>query len=59
MVTEGDRCRGRRDGLGVWDWHVHAEVYGTIGQQGTAVADRELYPDYLSVFCDNLCGKRI
>ena len=40
MVTEGDRCRGRRDGLGVWDWHVHAEVYGMISQQGPAVADR-------------------
>jgi len=28
---------GRRDGLGVRDWHVHTEVYGMVGQQGLAV----------------------
>ena len=33
MVTKRDR----RDGLGVWDWHVYTEVYGMIGQQGPAV----------------------
>ena len=30
----------RRDGLGVWDWHMHTEVYGMIGQQGPAVEQR-------------------
>ena len=35
MVTKGDR-RGR-DGLGVWDWHMHTEVYGMIGQWEPAV----------------------
>ena len=28
---------GGRDGLGVWDWHMHTEVYGMTGQQGPAV----------------------
>ena len=28
---------GGRDGLGVWDWHMHTEVYGMIGQWGPAV----------------------
>ena len=31
MVTKEDRCR-KRDGLGVWDWHMHTEVYGMMGQ---------------------------
>ena len=44
-----------RDGLGLWDWHMHTEVCGMIGQQGPAVWHRELY----TVFCDNICGKRI
>ena len=26
-----------RDGLGVWDWHIHTVVYGMIGQWGTAL----------------------
>ena len=26
-----------RDGLGVWDCHMHTEVYGMIGQWGPAV----------------------
>ena len=54
MVTKGDRY-GRRDGLGVWEWHMHTEVYGMTGQQGPAVQHRELYP----IFSDNLYGKRI
>ena len=37
MVTKGDRLGGGEDGLGVWDWHMHTEVYGMIGQQGPAV----------------------
>ena len=32
MVTKGDKWMGR-DGLGVWDWHVHTVVYGMTGQQ--------------------------
>ena len=26
-----------RDGLGVWDWRMHPEVYGMIGQRQSAV----------------------
>ena len=26
-----------RDGLGVWDWHMHTEVYEMIGQWGPVV----------------------
>ena len=29
--------KGGKDGLGVWDYHMHTEVYGMIGQQGPAV----------------------
>ena len=54
MVTKGQVGVGR-DGLGVWDWHTRTEAYGMIGQQGSAVYHRELYP----VYCDNLHGKRI
>ena len=35
-VTKGDRWGGGKDGLGVWDWRMHSEEYGTIGQQGPA-----------------------
>ena len=55
MVAKADRWWVGRDGLGVWDWHMHTEVYGMTGQQGPAVEHRELYP----VSCDKLCGKRI
>ena len=54
MGTKGDGGRGR-DGLRVWDWHMHIEVYGMTGQWGPAVWHRELY----QIFCDNLCEKRI
>ena len=37
MVTKRDRCGGERDGLGNWDWHLHTEQYGMIGQWGPAV----------------------
>ena len=47
MVTKGDRWIGR-DRLGVWDWHIHTEVYGMIGQLGPAVEHREHYP----IFCE-------
>ena len=36
MATKGDRWVGGRDGLGVWDWHTHTEVYGMTGQWGPA-----------------------
>lgn len=28
---------GGRNGLGVWDWHVHTEVCGVTGHWGPAV----------------------
>ena len=28
---------GGRDGQGVWNWHMHTEVYGMIGHWGPAV----------------------
>ena len=31
-----------RDGLGVWDWFVHTEVYGMIGQWRPAEQHREV-----------------
>ena len=37
MVTKGDRWGEGRDGLGIWDWPMHTEVYGMTGQQGPAV----------------------
>jgi len=55
MVTKGDRCRGGRDRLGVWDWHRHTEVYGMTGQRGPAIEHRELYPG----ICDHLHGRKI
>ena len=36
MVTKGDKWGGR-DGLGLWDWHMHTEIYGIIGQWGLAI----------------------
>ena len=45
---------GRRDGMGVWDWHRHTELYRVTSQWGPAVEHRELYP----IFCDNLCGEK-
>ena len=44
---------GEKDGLGVWDRHMHTGVCGMIGQWGPAVEHSELYP----IFCYNLCGK--
>ena len=35
MVTKRDRWRWGE--LGFWDWHMHTDVYGMIGQQGPAV----------------------
>lgn len=53
LVTKRAGGRGR-DGLGAQDRHLHTEVYGIIGQWGSAVQRSELYP----VCCDKLCGKR-
>ena len=36
LLPKGTGGRGR-DGLGVEHWHMHTEVYGTIGQRGPAV----------------------
>lgn len=48
-----DANHGRRDGLGVWVWHVHAEAHGMTGQRGPAVEPGELCP-----LCrDGRCGK--
>ena len=55
MVTKWGKCGGREMD---WGFGIHIctlVAYGTIGQQGSAVQNRELY----SVFCDNLCGKKI
>ena len=54
-IRKGTGGGGGRDGLGAWDWHMHTEVYGMIGQWGPAIQHKELYP----IFHDNLCGKRI
>ena len=48
------QVRGR-NGLGVWDRHMHTMVDGITGLQGPAVYHGELYP----IFCDDLNGKRI
>ena len=37
MVTKGASGVCGKNGLGVWDWHMHTEIYGMIGQQGPAV----------------------
>ena len=54
MVTKGDRWKGRNL-LGVWDWHMHTEVYAMTGQWEPAVEYRELYP----ILYVSLCGKRL
>ena len=33
MVIKMGRLGGD-EGLGIWDWHMHSEVYGMIGQLG-------------------------
>ena len=53
MVPKGDRLVGDR--LGVWDWHMHTEVYGMTGQWGPATEPREPHP----LFCHHLCGNRV
>ena len=35
-LPKGTGGRGK-DGLGAWDWHMHTEVYGTMGQQGPVI----------------------
>ena len=42
------------DGLGVWNWHMHAVLCGVNGQWGPAEEHGVLY----AIFCDNLYGKR-
>ena len=38
---------GRRDGLGVWDWHVHTELHGMTGQWGTCCTSQGTLPSIL------------
>ena len=33
----GGHMAAGRNGLGVWEWHMHTEVHGIISQQGPAV----------------------
>ena len=37
VLTKGDGWGDERDGLRIWDWHMHTEMYGITGQQGPAV----------------------
>ena len=47
---------GKRDTLGVWDWHKHTIIYKTNNYQGpTTVEHKELY----LAPCDDPYGKRI
>ena len=36
-LSKGTGVGSGRDGLGVWDCHMHIELHGTIGQRGPAV----------------------
>ena len=36
-----------RDGPGVWDWHMHAEVYGRIGHWQTCCTAQGTLPNIL------------
>ena len=49
--------KGTGEGVltGVWDWHMHTEVYETIDQWGPNCSTRVIHV----VFCDNPCGRRI
>ena len=46
-LLKGTGVGGGRDGPEVWDWYMHTEVYGMIGQWGSAVPNREQYPIFL------------
>ena len=48
------KCGGR-DKSEAWDEHTHTTIYKIDNQQGLTVQHSELY----SIFCDNLCKKRI
>ena len=37
MIIKGDKQVVWREGLGVWDWPMHTEVYGMTGQWGPAM----------------------
>ena len=51
MVTKQDSCQGGGvNGLGIWDWHRHTEVYGMTGQQGPTAWHRELYQYSLIIY---------
>ena len=44
-----------RDRLGIWNWHVHTDIFKIYNQQGPTVWHVEL----CLVFCNNLSGKII
>ena len=48
MVTKGDRLGG--DGLGVWDWHVHTEVYGMTGQWEPVYSTKNCTQYFVMIF---------
>ena len=48
------RQTGKRDGLRIWDWHMHFVVmYGMDGQPGPTVQHTECYP----IVYNNLYGQ--
>ena len=46
---------GRKDSQGVWDGHVHSEIFKVDNQQGPIVQHREL----CSMLCGSLDGRTI
>ena len=36
-LPKGTGGGGERDGLGVWDWHMHIVLYGMTGLWGPAI----------------------
>ena len=49
-LPKGTGGVGGRGGLGGWDWHMHPEVYGMIGQWGPAAWHRDLYPIFCNIY---------
>ena len=47
--------KGKGDGSGIWEWHMHPIGCGMDGQWAPAIRHRKLY----SIFCATLYGKGI
>ena len=47
MVTKGDRWGW---GIRLWDWHMHTEVYGIIGQQGLLYSTNNSTQYYVIIY---------